>query len=100
MPYLRVSVATWKFDVHAAEGQAAIQKVQEEGIPLLRGLPGFVRYQGAITAPRTTVNIFEWESEAQAKAGAQRFTEWLQSSGISQQLDSLDVHLGEVIVSS
>ncbi len=100
MPYLRVSVVTWNVDLHGAAGQAIIQKVQEEGIPLLRRLPGFVRYQAAFTGPRTSVNVYEWESEAQATAGAQRFTEWLQGSGLGQQLDSLDVHLGEVVVSS
>jgi hypothetical protein len=26
MPYLRVSVATWKVDLHQAEGQALIQQ--------------------------------------------------------------------------
>jgi len=100
MPYLRVSVATWNVDLHGAAGQAIIQKSQAEGIPLLRGLPGFVRYQGAITGARTSVQVFEWESEAQATAGAQRFTEWLKSSGVGQQIDSIDVHLGEVIISS
>ncbi len=100
MPYLRVSVSTWKVDLREAEGQALIQKAQDAGISVLRGLPGFVRYQGALTGPRTIVSVFEWESEAQATAGAQRFTEWLQGSGLGQQIDSLDVHLGEVIISS
>jgi hypothetical protein len=100
MPYLRVSIATWKIDLQGAEGQAIIQKSREEGLPLLRRQPGFIRYQGTITGPRTSLQVFEWESEAQALAGAQRFTEWFQGSGAGQQLDSLDVHLGEVIVSS
>jgi len=100
MPYLRVSVATWKLDVHGAEVQTSTQKVRDGLIPLLRRLPGFVRYQAAFTGPRTSVNVYEWESEAQATAGAQRVIEWLQSSGISQQLDSFDVHSGEVAVSS
>ena len=77
-----------------------IQQSQAEGVPLLRGLPGFVRYQAAVTGPRTTVQVFEWESEAQATAGQQRFTEWVQRRGLGQQLDSLDAHLGEVAVSS
>ena len=100
MAYLRVSIVTWKIDVHGAEAQALTQKVQDEGIPLLRRLPGLARYQAAITGPRTIVNVLEWESEAPAKAGAERFTEWLQSSGLSQQIDSVDAHMGEVLVSS
>jgi hypothetical protein len=70
--------------------------------PLLRRRPGFIRYQGANTGPRTTIEDFEWESwesEGQALAGAERFPEWVQQSGISQQLESLAVHLGEVMVS-
>ena len=100
MPYLRVSVATWKIDMQTAEGQALIQRSRDEGVPLLRRLPGFIRYQAASTGPRTTVQVFEWESEGQALTGAERFTEWMQQSGISQQLESLAVHLGEVIASS
>ncbi len=100
MPYLRVSVATWKLDMREAEGQAIIQQTQAEAVSLLRRQPGFVRYQAALTGPRTSVQVFEWESEAQATAGAERFTEWLKSSGVGQQIDSVDAHLGEVIVSS
>ncbi len=43
MPYLRVSIATWKVDVRGAEGQVITQKSREEALPLLRRLPGFVR---------------------------------------------------------
>jgi hypothetical protein len=100
MPYLRISVTTWKVDLREAEGQAIIQQSRDELLPLLRRLPGFVRYQAATTGPRTSVQVYEWASEAQATAGTQQLTEWLQRSGIRQQLESLDAHLGEVIVSS
>jgi uncharacterized protein YidB (DUF937 family) len=100
MSYLRVSITTWELDLREAEGQSIIQKSRDELIPLLRRLPGFVRYQGALTGPRSSVQVYEWESEAQAQTGTQQLTEWLQSSGSGQQIDSADVHLGEVIVSS
>ena len=100
MPYLRVAVATWKIDMREAEGQAIIQKGAEAYVSLLRRQPGFVRFQSALTGPRTTVQVTEWESEAQATAGQQRFAELAQSSGLAQQVDSLNAHFGEVIVSS
>jgi hypothetical protein len=100
MPYLRVSIATWKVDLDSAEGQAVAQQVREEWIPLLRGLPGFVRYQAAITGPRTTATVFEWASEAQAQAGAERLAEWLRRSGVGQQIDSFDAQSGEVTLSA
>ncbi len=55
MPYLRVSVATWKLDLREADGLAIIQQSRDELIPLLHRLPGFVRYQGALTGPRASV---------------------------------------------
>jgi len=73
---------------------------RDELIPLLRRQPGFIRHQAAITGPRTSVQVYEWESEAQSEAGTQQITEWLQRNGLGQQVDSLDVHRGEVIVSS
>ena len=100
MPYLRVSVATWKIDLREPEGQAIIQQSRDELIPLLHRQPGFVRYQGAVTGPWSSVQVYEWESEAQSEAGTQQITEWLQRNGLGQQVDSLDVHRGEVIVSS
>ena len=100
MPYLRVSVVTWKVDLSEAEGQAIIQQSRDELIPLLRRLPGFVRYQGALTGPRASVQVYEWESEAQAQTGTQQLMEWLQSRGIGQQIDAVDAHSGEVVVSS
>ena len=100
MPYLRVSIAVWKVDVQSAEGQAIIQKVRDEAVPMLRRLPGFVRFQGAIAGPRATTTVMEWDSEAHAQAGLQPFCVRLQSSGIRQQLESLDAYLGEVIVST
>ena len=57
--------------MQTAEGQALIQRSRDEGVPLLRRLPGFIRYQGASTGPRTTVQVFEWESEGQALTGAE-----------------------------
>ena len=100
MPYLRVSIATWKVDLHGAEGQAIVQQSRDELIPLLRRQPGFIRYQAMISGPRTSVQVYEWESEAQGEASTQQITEWMQRSGAGQQLDSFDAHVGEVIVSS
>ncbi len=44
--------------------------------------------------------MYEWESEAQAQTGTQQLMEWLQSRGIGQQIDDVDAHSGEVVVSS
>jgi hypothetical protein len=41
----------------------------------------------------------EWEDEELGKPGAQRYREWLRSSGIADKL-SLETYDGEVVVAS
>jgi hypothetical protein len=60
--YLRLSAA-WKIDQQTAEGQALIQQSRDEGVPLLRRLPGFSRCQAASTGPRTAAQASAWESD-------------------------------------
>jgi hypothetical protein len=48
---------------------------------------------------RTTVAVAEWESQELGQAGAQRYREWLRSSGIMAYL-SLLTYDGPVVVAS
>jgi hypothetical protein len=47
----------------------------------------------------TTIAVAEWESEELGKPGAQRYREWLRSSGIADKL-SLETYDGEIVVAS
>jgi len=47
----------------------------------------------------TTIAVAEWESEKFGKPGAQRYREWLWSSGIAEKL-SLETYNGEVVAAS
>ena len=55
--------------------------------------------QTAWCQPTTTIAVAEWESEELGKPGAQRYREWLRSSGIAEKL-SLETYDGEVVAAS
>jgi hypothetical protein len=73
--------------------------LDEEGVRVFRNQPGFVRYRLMVANPTTTIAVAEWESEELGKTGAQRYREWLSSSGIAEKL-SLETYDGEVVAAS
>jgi Antibiotic biosynthesis monooxygenase len=99
MTYLRCTVGRWKIDLTSDEGREAFRLIEEEGLRVFHAQPGFIRYRLMIADPTTTIAVAEWESEELGKPGAQRYREWLSSSGIAQQL-SLETYDGEVVVAS
>jgi hypothetical protein len=52
-----------------------------------------------VADPTTTIAVAEWENEELGKPGAQRYREWLGSSGIAEML-SLETYDGEVKIAS
>ena len=89
----------WNIDLDSEEGREAFHLINDEGLRVFREQPGFVRYRLMVAAPSTTIAVAEWESEKFGKPGAQRYREWLRSSGIAQKL-SLETYDGEVVVAS
>jgi hypothetical protein len=96
MPYLRVTVITWKLDADSPEAEPLARRARDELRPLLRGLPGFRRFVSATTGPRTTVQVVEWESEARATAALPQIQAWLEGSGLTPQLDAIATYAGEI----
>jgi hypothetical protein len=72
--YLRCTIGRWNIDLRSAEGREAFGLIDDEGLRVFRNQPGFI-------------------------PGAQRYREWLRSSGIAEQL-SLETYDGEVVVAS
>jgi hypothetical protein len=97
--YLRCTIARWKIDLSSDEAREAFRLIDEEGVRLFRTQPGFVRYRLMVADPLTTIAVAEWESEELGKPGAQRYREWLSSSGIAEKL-SLETYDGEVVAAS
>ncbi|MGI8549703.1 MAG: antibiotic biosynthesis monooxygenase family protein [Dehalococcoidia bacterium] len=101
MSYLRVSVVKWTIEANSPEGDEVVRKVEQEGIPLLRKQPGFLRFQTMNSDSHTSVSVIEWETEQQGQAGVQGWTEWLRSSGAGQQFDGPpQVYTGAVRIAS
>src|SRR5262249_31483980 len=99
MGYLRVSIGTWTIDLTSDIGQDVFRQIEEEGLLVFRQQPSFIRYRLMHADAHTTVAVAEWESEELGRAGAQRFREWLRTSGIMQHL-SLHTYDGPVLVAS
>ena len=99
MTYLRCTIGRWKIDLSSDEAREAFRLINEEGVRLFRSQPGFVRYRLMVANPTTTIAVAEWDSEELGKPGAQRYREWLSSSGIAQKL-SLESYDGEVVAAS
>ena len=99
MTYLRCTIARWKIDLSSDEAREAFRLINEEGVRLFRSQPGFVRYRLMVANPTTTIAVAEWDSEELGKSGAQRYRQWLSSSGIAQKL-SLESYDGEVVAAS
>jgi hypothetical protein len=97
--YLRCNIGRWNIDLNSEEGREAFRLIEEEGLRVFREQSGFVRYRLMVADPSTTIAVAEWESEELGKPGAQRYREWLSSSGIAQKL-SLETYDGEVMVAS
>ena len=99
MTYLRCTIGRWDIDLGSEEGREAFRLIDEEGLRVFRDQPGFIRYRLMISDPTTTIAVAEWESEELGRPGAQRYREWLRSSGIAGKL-SLETFDGPVVVAS
>jgi hypothetical protein len=97
--YLRCTIGRWNVDLSSEEAREAFSLINDEGLRVFRSQPGFIRYRLMVADPTTTIAIAEWENEELGKAGAQRYREWLSSSGIAQKL-SLETYDGEIVVAS
>lgn len=99
MTYLRATVASWDIELASAAGQDMVRQIEEGGLAIFRQQPGFIRYRLMWADARTTIAVAEWESEDLGRVGAQRYREWMRSSGIMEHL-SLSTYDGPVVVAS
>jgi hypothetical protein len=99
MTYLRCTIGRWNVDLSSEEAREAFRLINDEGLRVFRNQPGFIRYRLMVADPTTTIAVAEWESEELGKHGAQRYREWLRSSGIAEKL-SLETFDGPVVVAS
>ena len=97
--YLRCTIGRWTIDLDSEEGREAFRLIDEEGVRVFRAQPGFLSYRLMLAEPTTTIAVAEWENEELGKPGAQRYREWLRSSGIAEKL-SLETYDGEVVAAS
>jgi heme-degrading monooxygenase HmoA len=99
MSYLRMTIGRWTIDLDSAEAGRVFQQIREEGVSVFRQQPGFIRYRLMRADAHTTIAVAEWESEQLGTAGAQRFRDWLRSSGIAAKL-TLETYAGQIVVAS
>ena len=97
--YLRCTIGKWNIDLGSEEGREVFAQINDEGLRVFRSQPGFIRYRLMVADPTTTIAVAEWDNEEFGKRGAQRYREWLASTGIAKKL-SLETYDGEVVVAS
>ena len=99
MTYLRCTIGRWNINLSFDGGQEAFRLIKDEGLRVFRSQPGFICYRLMVADPTTTIAVAEWKSEELGKPGAQRYREWLRSSGIAEKL-SLETYDGPIVVAS
>jgi hypothetical protein len=97
--YLRCTIGRWNIDLNSEDGREAFRLINDEGLRVFRSQPGFIHYRLMDADPTTTIAVAEWETEELSKPGAQRYREWLRSSGIAEKL-SLETYDGPIVVAS
>jgi hypothetical protein len=97
--YLRVSIARWKIDLHSDEAERIFRQIATDGVAVFRAQPGFVRYRLMRADNATTFAVAEWESEELGKVGAERYRDWMRTTGIMQRFE-LETHAGEIVAAS
>ena len=99
MTYLRCTIGRWNIDLGSDEARESLRLIHDEGLRVFRNQPGFIRYRLMVADSTTTIAVAEWESEELGKPGAERYREWLRSSGIAEKL-SLKTYDGPTVVAS
>src|SRR5512142_745087 len=94
-----MTIAEWDVDLDSPEAEAMIQGIASEGLRVFRSQPGFIDYRLMKASSHTTIAVAEWESEELGKPGAQRYRDWMQTSGIMQHL-TLRTYDGPIVVTS
>ena len=100
MSYLSVEIVKLKIEEASPENQTIEQRVQSEGIAFLHQQPGFSRHVAAHLDKHALVISWEWASEEQAKAGMERWGEWMQNHGVAATVESVETYAGNIVVSS
>jgi hypothetical protein len=99
MTYLRCTIGRWNIDLSSNKGQETFRLIKDEGLRVFRSQLGFIRHRLMLADSTTTIAVAEWESEELVKPGAQRYRQWLRSSGIAEKL-SLETYDGPIVDAS
>ena len=99
MTYLRCTIGRWNIDLSSNKGQETFRLIKDEGLRVFSSQPGFICHRLMLADSTTTIAVAEWESEELVKPGAQRYRQWLRSSGIAEKL-SLETYDGPIVDAS
>lgn len=99
MTYLRTTIGRWRIDLQSEEGDTIFALIRDEGLAVFRAQPGFISYRLMRADDTTTIAVAEWQNRELGEAGAGKFRQWLESSGIAGKL-KLETFDGDVVVSS
>lgn len=89
-------IAIRRYRAKAGSAELIIQRAQEEFVPLIRDLPGFVAYYGVIDGNNLIATVSVFTDQAGEEASTKRAAEWVQANLAEHIEEALDVVAGAV----
>ena len=91
MAHVRVAI----YQIRPGTADEILRRAQSGMLPIFRQQPGFVAYEGVVTADEEVVSISTWESAEQAQAAVQMAASWVREN-LADMIVSVDNHVGEL----
>ena len=81
----------------SGQTESARKAAEEHLLPVLKTLPGFLRYYAVQTGENTAVTISAWQSRQDAEGGLPRVAQVVQEAA-GQYIENLEREQGEVVL--
>jgi len=89
--HVRVAI----YQIRPGTADEILRRAQSGMLPIFRQQPGFVAYEGVVTADEEVVSISTWESAEQAQAAVHTAAGWVREN-LADMILSVDNYVGEL----
>lgn len=76
-----------------------LERVGREMVPVFRGQPGFITYQGIKTGEDSGLTVSVWETKEQADESAATAGAWIREN-LAGTVASAETHVGDIVFSA
>jgi heme-degrading monooxygenase HmoA len=89
--HVRVAI----YQIKPGTADEILRRAQSGVLPIFRQQPGFVAYEGVVTADDEIVSISTWESAEQAQTAVHTAAGWVREN-LEDMVFSVDNYVGEL----